>query len=73
MLIAKVIAYAIFGGYFALIAGAFTLVFMSIGAQKSSDALLQTRPFAFLRVAFGALLCTWYCELCDRCELCKSR
>jgi len=61
-MLSTVIAYAIFGGYFALIAASFALVFVSIGSQRPAEALLETRPFAFLRAALGALLCTWYCE-----------
>lgn len=57
------IAYAIFAGYFALIALSFALVFISIGTQRPPEALLETKPFAFLRAALGALICTWYCKL----------
>jgi alpha-1,2-mannosyltransferase len=63
MVMPALIAYAIFVGYFALIFASFALVFVSIGAQRPAEALLETRPFAFLRAAIGALLCTWYCEL----------
>lgn len=63
---ATVVAYAIFVAYFALIAGSFILVFISLGGGKPADDLVQGRPFVYLRIALGALICTWYCESPDR-------
>jgi alpha-1,2-mannosyltransferase len=60
-----VLAYIVFGGYFALIFLSFFLVFKSVLHAVPASRLLEGRPFFFLRTAVGALLCTWYCE-CPR-------
>lgn len=58
----ELVAWAIFIGYFAIIFASFGFVFASILSQKSPKALLGGRPFTFVRVAIGALICTWLCK-----------
>lgn len=56
------VAWAIFIGYFSIIFASFGFVFASIVSQKSPQALLEGKPFTFIRVAIGALICTWLCK-----------
>lgn len=58
----ELVAWAIFIGYFTLIFASFGFVFASIVSQKPAKALLEGRPFMFVRVAVGALICTWLCK-----------
>lgn len=54
--------YAVFGGYLALVAVSFIGCFVSIMASGAGkDTVLSGRPFVFIRAAFGAFFCTWYC------------
>lgn len=60
----ELIAYAVFGGYFALIGLSFLLVGRSIVDRIPEwKRLAEGRAFLFLRVAVAALGTTWYCEL----------
>jgi alpha-1,2-mannosyltransferase len=56
------IAIGIFVAYFGLIAAVSYLVYLSISDGVKLEDLFSGRPFLFLRVAVGALGCTWYCE-----------
>lgn len=58
----ELVAWAIFIGYFGIIFASFGFVFVSILSQKPAKALLEGKPFTFIRVALGALVCTWLCE-----------
>lgn len=58
----ELVAWAIFIGYFSIIFASFGFVFTSILSQKSPKALLEGKPFTFIRVAIGALICTWLCK-----------
>ena len=49
-------------GYLAVVGFASFFVIRSILSDVDPKRLLDGRPFLFLRVALGALLCTWYCK-----------
>lgn len=59
----EIIAYAVFVGYFLLILLSFALVFRSILSGVNVSQLFSGKPFFYLRTAFGALFCTWFCKL----------
>jgi len=63
----ELVAYLVFGSYFAAIFSSFFLVFRSILSGVDPKRLLHGRPFLFLRTALGALLCTGYCESSFQC------
>lgn len=56
------IAIGIFVAYFLLIIGFGFLVLRSVAHGVETDDLFSGRPFLFIRLAVGALGCTWYCE-----------
>lgn len=62
MALDETVAYDIFAAYFVAIFVAFGFVVKSITSDVPVSRLLEGRPFLFLRIALGALLCTWYCE-----------
>ena len=62
----QVVAYSIFASYFILILTSFSIVIRSILHNVAPKRLLEGTSFLFLRVAIGALLCTWYCESLHR-------
>jgi len=61
-MISHELALGIFASYFGLIGLAFYLVFKSLLDRRNVKDLFSGSPFLFLRVAFGSLLATWYCE-----------
>lgn len=59
----ELVNFGILGGYFLLVGVSFIGCFVSIfksGADKT--VVLSGRPFVFIRAAFGAFFCTWYCD-----------
>ncbi|KAL1406231.1 asparagine-linked glycosylation protein [Vanrija albida] len=60
MNIDKLVAWAIFLGYFGIIAASFGFVVASIVSGRKASDVLSGRPFVFARTALGGLLCTWY-------------
>lgn len=62
MALSELGAYAIFAGYFGLIAFSFAVVCHSTFKGVKVGQVFEGRAFLFLRTALGALLCTWYCE-----------
>lgn len=62
MVLGEAGAHTIFAAYFVAIFVTFGFVIKSIISDISGSRLVEGRPFLFLRLAFGALLCTWYCK-----------
>lgn len=57
------IAIGIFVAYFGLIAAFSYLVYRSMFDGTKLEDVFSGRPFLFIRVAIGALGCTWYCKI----------
>ena len=62
MAVSEPLAYAIFVSYFGLIFTSLGFVLRSLAKDVPLKKLFEARPFLFLRVAVGALACTWWCK-----------
>jgi alpha-1,2-mannosyltransferase len=74
MAVSEPVAYAIFASYFGLIFTSLGFVLRSLLKDVPPLKLLEAKPFLFLRIAVGALACTWWCECfctseCTRCDV----